>query len=102
MRATIGLTRWAPPLLALAACGDATRSADHVARAGRRIWIQEYVPTYEERAPRWWVFDADGAAVAVVALPPRFSPHQITDDRILGVGLDSLDVPAVQVLRVRR
>jgi hypothetical protein len=70
--------------------------------AERRLWVEEYVAPYEDRPPVWWVFDAEGVAIAVATVPPSFTIHELADDRALGVALDSLDVPYVEVRRIRR
>ena len=48
----------------------------------------------------WDVFDAAGAWMGSVELPPRFSPTEIGDDHIVGVSADELGVEFVQVHRI--
>jgi hypothetical protein len=46
------------------------------------------------------VFDEGGAALGVVPLPPRFTPHQIGNDFVLGAWKDELDVEHVRLYRL--
>jgi hypothetical protein len=70
--------------------------------AERRLWAEEYVARYEERTPVWWVFDAAGTPIARVRVPPRFTLYSVAADHVVGVVLDSLDVPRVEVRRILR
>jgi hypothetical protein len=66
-----------------------------------RIWIEEYVPPYDEtRAPTWWVLDKDGEFLAQVKIPIDFVPHVIAQNHILGVTVDSLGVGYVERRRI--
>lgn len=67
-----------------------------------RIWVQEFVPVFEERAADWYVLDGDGAFVARVVMPRRFDPREFSGDEVWGVRLDELDVPYVERYRVSR
>jgi hypothetical protein len=67
-----------------------------------RIWVQEFVPVYEQRAADWYVFDGDGAFVARVTLPYRFDPRVFAGDEVWGVRPDELDVSYVERYVIRR
>ncbi len=67
-----------------------------------RIWVQEFVPVFEERAAQWYVIDGSGAFVARVVAPKGFDPRAFTRDEVWGIRLDELDVPYVERYRVRR
>ena len=69
--------------------------------ADDHLWVEEYVAPYEDREPSWWVFDAQGSVVATVSIPPRFAFHSIGSTHALGVSVDSLDVPYVEVRRIQ-
>lgn len=73
-----------------------------VADAADRVWIQEFVPVYDAREPVWWIVDAAGAFVATASLPPRFIPHVIMADRVIGLRQDDFDVPHVEVRSIVR
>ena len=68
--------------------------------AGRRLWVEEYVPSWEERSPTWTIFAADGAMLAKTTIPENFTPHHIAEDHIVGVWLDELDVSYVHVRQI--
>ncbi|MGH7576240.1 MAG: hypothetical protein ACREM1_14080, partial [Longimicrobiales bacterium] len=65
-----------------------------------RLWIQEFVPVYERRLPVWWVVGPGGEFLAEATLPERFIPYRISSEEVLGVTLDPLDVPHVEVYRI--
>lgn len=67
-----------------------------------RIWLQEFVPVFEERAAHWYVIDGNGAFVARVVAPRGFDPRAFVGDEVWGVRLDDLDVPYVERYRIRR
>jgi hypothetical protein len=52
--------------------------------------------------PEWDVFDADGRFLGPLRLPERFRVTRITDDWVVGVQQDELDVERVTRLRLRR
>ena len=60
-----------------------------------RLWVQEFVGP-DGAGSRWTVYDAEGAPVGVVAMPPRFRPASFGPDHVLGVWEDDLDVEYVQ------
>ncbi len=67
-----------------------------------RIWVQEFVPMFEERAAHWYVIDSTGAFIARVTVPRRFDPRAFAGDQVWGVRLDELDVPYVERYRIRQ
>jgi len=60
------------------------------------IWVAAYAHPFQD-APRWDVLDAAGNWLGSVALPPKFRPHQIGSDWILGVSRDALDVERLEL-----
>jgi hypothetical protein len=70
-----------------------------LARSGD-LWIQDY--PHLSDANRWTVYAADGAPLARVELPERFTPYDVGDDWILGRELDELDVEHVRIYGVRK
>jgi hypothetical protein len=66
-----------------------------------RLWA-EVNPRPGHRGPsRWLVFDDDGVVIARVELPPRFTPHEIGRNYVLGVQRDALDIEYVVRYRLR-
>jgi hypothetical protein len=65
--------------------------------AEQRIWVEEYVPSWENRTPMWTIFAADGALLARASIPENFTPIHIAEDRVVGVWLDELEVSYVHV-----
>jgi hypothetical protein len=62
-------------------------------------WLSEYsLPG--QPSDRWRVITRDGTFVGWIALPDVVSILDITDDRILAVRSDELDVPAVVMLQL--
>jgi hypothetical protein len=61
-----------------------------------RLWIEEYVPEYEQRKPVWWIFGSDAMAIARTSFPDRFTPHHIGRDYVIGVSTDELGVAYVE------
>jgi hypothetical protein len=72
--------------------------AFHVDRQGN-AWLREYALPAEPSA-RWRVITRDGTFVGWIDLPDVISILDITDDRILAVRLDELDVPAVLMIEL--
>jgi len=73
-----------------------------IADADDRLWVQEFVPTFEadERERGWWVLDAEGAWVARATFPQRFILHAARGDLAVGVRRDEFDVHWVEVRRI--
>lgn len=72
----------------------------HVDRQGN-AWLREYSPPGDP-SPRWRVVGYDGRLVGWIEVPDVVSILDITEDRILGVRFDELDVPAVVMLELRK
>ena len=69
-------------------------------QAGEKIWAEVYDPTVtEDASSRWDVFAPTGrlSDVWTAVLPPRFRPHEIGSDYVLGVWKDELGIEYVRV-----
>jgi hypothetical protein len=67
------------------------------------LWVRPFaLPSEEEGAPPFMVFDADGRLLGEVAFPARFEPRAITDERVYGVWTDELDIEQVRVYALHR
>ncbi len=64
--------------------------------ARNRVWVERYQPEYETGPTLWWIIGTDGRIEATIALPHRFTPHQVDDSLIVGVERDELDVERVR------
>ena len=62
------------------------------------IWLQDH-PALQD-TQRWTVFDGDGALIARVAIPDKFTPYDIGADWIAGRELDDLEVEHARVYRI--
>lgn len=68
----------------------------------QRLWLGAGVwPELSAPSPSWSVFDAQGAWLGDVTMPPRFRPLDARGDRVLGVATDDDDVPFLEVRRLR-
>jgi hypothetical protein len=67
-----------------------------------QLWVQEYVPPYEQQVARWWVFDARGMLIARATVPSGFVPHHIDSRNVLGVRTDELGVSYVERYAITR
>ncbi len=72
----------------------------HVDRLGN-AWLREYTPPGQP-AGRWRVVRRDGTLIGWVDLSQVVAILDITDNRILAVRLDDLDVPAVVMLELSK
>lgn len=61
-----------------------------------RIWIEEFVPEYEERIGAWWIIDRSGEFLARIRFPEGFAPLQIGKREVIGLTRNDLDVPFVE------
>lgn len=66
-----------------------------VTRQGR-IWASEIRPP-ADTALTWTVYELDGTPRARVSTPPRFEPHDIGEDYVLGRYLDEMDVNFIRL-----
>lgn len=66
-----------------------------------QLWVGDFTPPGVTGPERWSVFDVGGQWLGEVEMPTRFKPYRITADRVLGVWLDSDDVPFVRAYRFR-
>jgi hypothetical protein len=68
---------------------------------GGIIWVRRFRLPWEAETS-WGVFAPDGAFLGYTRLPAGLEVFEIGDDYILGVKRDDLDVPFVQLYRMRR
>lgn len=66
-----------------------------------RIWVSPVRPP-ADTAVVWRVFDLDGHLAAQVETPPKFEPHEIGPDYILGRYLDSLDINYIRLYALEK
>ena len=69
------------------------------------LWVQDFPspdPPRASRAFEWTVFAPDGSVAARVTTPPGFTPFSITDQHIVGLKRDSLNVEYVRLHRLER
>ena len=64
---------------------------------GGNLWVQEFVPEYDEREPQWLIFDKDGNIVAEAVMPTGFVPHQAGRNWLLGLTTDELGLQYVEL-----
>jgi hypothetical protein len=67
-----------------------------------RTWVQEFIPSFEEADPTWWIFADSGEVVARTQIPRSFVPSHIDENSVLGIFTDSLGVPYVQIREISR
>lgn len=72
----------------------------HVDQQGN-AWLSEYTVAGEP-STKWRVVARDGAMIGWIYLPKVMAILDITDDRVLAVQYDELDVPAVVMLELRK
>lgn len=70
----------------------------HVDRLGN-VWVSQYTLP-GQRPGGWRVFARDGTFIGWVDLPEVIAILDITDDRVLAVRQDELDVPAVVMIEL--
>lgn len=66
------------------------------------IWVGQYLPKGQGERQTFNVIDRSGAPLGPIELPPRFTPSQVTSDRIVGIWKDDDDVSHVRVHRLVR
>lgn len=67
------------------------------ADADGNVWLPSYRPAYPEEGSPYTVISPDGEWLGQVETPPRFRILDVTEDRLLGVLRDDLDVEGVAV-----
>lgn len=66
-----------------------------------RLWVREFdVPDIDPLPSRWAVFDADGAFLSMVVMPPRTRPLAGDDTMLLALVQDEFDVEYVHGYRL--
>jgi hypothetical protein len=70
--------------------------------AADHLWVEEYVPQYEDRQPVWWILTSEGRFLARASLPRGFTPGHAGEDHVVGVSQDSLGVQYIQRWRIAR
>ncbi len=66
------------------------------------IWVERYLARGQGERHTFDVLDTSGATLRSVEMPARFSPSQVTRDRIIGLWRDGDDVVHVRVYRLVR
>lgn len=66
------------------------------------VWVGQYLPRGQGERQSFGIYDLSGAPVGSVELPPRFTPSQVTSERVIGIWKDEDDVPHVRVHRLVR
>ncbi|MGW8266987.1 MAG: hypothetical protein ACWGSQ_11495, partial [Longimicrobiales bacterium] len=65
------------------------------------LWVSSVRPP-SDSAIGWRVFDLEGRRVAEVRTPPRFQPHEMGPDYVLGRYLDPVDVNLVRLYALEK
>lgn len=66
------------------------------------LWVGLYTTLVYNESTDYVVFSPNLVEIARVTLPPRFVPHEIGADYVLGVWLDGEDVPHVRSYRLTK
>jgi len=66
------------------------------------LWVRRTLRSEIAGEATWDVFDSRGQLLGEVTLPGGFTPHEIGQDYVLGVRLDELFVPYVEMYALRR
>jgi hypothetical protein len=72
-----------------------------LASAGGYVWAKRF-SMLGVNENSWGVFDPDGLFLGNVDLPNRFSLMEVSDDYLLGVSRDDLDVERVELYSVTK
>ncbi|MXW66906.1 MAG: hypothetical protein F4Z72_07915 [Gemmatimonadales bacterium] len=67
------------------------------ADADGNVWLPSYRPAYPEEGSPYTIISPDGEWLGQVETPPRFRILDVTEDLLLGVLRDDLDVESVAV-----
>jgi len=65
------------------------------------LWVKDFQRPGEENRT-WSIFDEEGGLVGRVTLPENFTPVEIGEDYLLGVGWDEMDVEYVRMYGLSR
>lgn len=66
-----------------------------------RFWVSsDRVPA--DTSVSWSVYELDGTPTATLSLPPRFEPHDIGPDYVLGRWFDDLDVNFIRMYALEK
>jgi len=68
-----------------------------LAGPGGSIWARRFEPVGDD-APLWWIISDQGRFRGRVALPPRSDVLSLSDDHMLLLRLDELDVPTIDLI----
>lgn len=60
------------------------------------MWLRAYQPFSDESVLRWTVIAADGTWLGDVEMPAGFTVHDVSEESVLGVWRDELDVEYVR------
>ena len=66
------------------------------------LWVLEYRGPWQDAAPVYTVFDAEGRLVGRLPLPDRFRVIEIGSDYVLGTYVDELDVEYLRLYGLSR
>lgn len=66
------------------------------------VWLRRYRLPRDESPQVWHVFDRHGVFLGTVHVPHRLEVKGITENRLIGVWRDELDVQSVRVLPLQR
>jgi hypothetical protein len=70
---------------------------------GDRIWIRDYVPSWANDQPQQWtVHGPDGIPLARVTTPAGMTVTSISNEYVVGVTRDELNVQYVLLHRLER
>lgn len=79
---------------------------DNLVASSGHVWVGRYrgmrvdIPNAgPPPAQQWWIFGPDGVMVATAETPEGFILHEATEDRLLGVHKDALEVQTVRAYR---
>lgn len=67
-----------------------------------RLWVGRYLARGQGERQTFDVMDSAGVRLGSVEMPPRFTPAQVTRDRVIGIWRDEDDVVHIRVYRLVR
>lgn len=65
------------------------------------IWVERFVLPWETER-RWGIFDPDGVFLGHIHVPANLQITDVTEDHLVGITRDALDIPRIQVYRLDR